>query len=441
MIDDAELLSGSMLRFLRSIAERGKFPFGLVFAGEDNFIENAVSKEPGFEHFTSGSVIKLEDFNLKQTTYALTHPLLNSDLKWKEDAVLLLHRFSRGNPYNTMRIAHEAFWNLDKRKIFTLTIVRKATKASLPHFFYDKTMILKPSRQDTFSIEEPEQPTIMIESSMIGSSGKSYFIERLLGEGGLSYVFLARTKNDTNTKVIVKVPRFFGDGSDYFRIERLKFEASILKTMNHRNIVRFIDTINHGRTLKLVLEYLIGQTIKESFLRHPSIKESIKIISELLDTVDYLHSMGIVHGDLKPDSIILTLNRGPVLFDFGTAIYYQENQPSRLDRCLKDRPSVDKTFDILGTPAWSAPEQFSSSGITTPVSDIYAIGGILYFMLTGRAPYKYKRDDGQVTRTPSEINPSIPMDLSRIVMIALEPNPAQRFNDTKEMLNALKPFL
>ncbi len=249
-----------------------------------------------------------------------------------------------------------------------------------------------------------------------------YRIERVITAGGMGYVYAARS--NSGEEVIVKTPRFYGDRLDQVRLERLRTEARILSVLNHRNIVRYVDHRDDGWGFYLVTEMIRGQTMKQMYLGRPASESTVeKYALTLLETLRYLHGHQIVHRDINPKNLILEPYRQLVLVDFGAA-KQGYGQATGLGK-------------YQGTECWSAPEQFTT-GLVSVCNDIYAVGSTMFFLLTGEEPRKYLMDRKILTRLPHQINPSVSRELSRIVKIAMDPNPSERFQTADEMISLIK---
>jgi serine/threonine protein kinase len=249
-----------------------------------------------------------------------------------------------------------------------------------------------------------------------------YRIEREITAGGMGYVYAARSSSGEN--VIVKTTRFYGDSLDQVRLERLKTEARILSILDHPNIVRYIDHRDDGERFYLVIEMIRGRTLKDEYLGRPASESTVKKYALLLlETLRYLHGHQVVHRDVNPKNLVLDPYRELILIDFGAA-----------------RQGYGQTTGLgkyVGTEYWSDPEQFTT-GLVSVCNDIYAVGSTMFFLLTGEEPRKYLTDRKSLTKLPHQITPSVSRELSRIVKIAMDPNPSERFQTTDEMISLIK---
>ncbi|MCD6256184.1 MAG: serine/threonine protein kinase [Deltaproteobacteria bacterium] len=239
----------------------------------------------------------------------------------------------------------------------------------------------------------------------ISGNKATYRIIRKLGEGGFSEVFLAR---DTEGLVIIKVPK----KDILISEELLKEEASILRDIStpspHDHIVGFIEWIPNIPAL--VEEFVPGPKLDEAYSsRLATQNDAIRLALGVLSALEKLHSIGVVHGDIKPDNIILPKPLHPVLIDLGIA------------------RGIGSGRAIAGTPGWSAPEFMR--GEVSPEADIYSVGVLLIYLIAGVDP----RDPVN----PNDIPKTIKGHLKNVIARALSLNPWERFSSAREMSLAL----
>lgn len=216
----------------------------------------------------------------------------------------------------------------------------------------------------------------------------------ILGEvsrGGMGVVYKARDRQ-LGREVAIKVITGPNELTDVMRFRR---EAQVLAQIQHKNVARIWDFGWHNQTPFLVMEYIEGPTLSEVVREHlrvqgscPDPTEIARIMYALADALLLCHSQGIVHRDLKPDNIILAKGPGNedrvVLLDFGVAKRDPTIGPDGRSIMLTE------TGELLGTPAFMAPEQFSPNSKYGPIglaTDIWGFGATLFFCLTGEYPY------------------------------------------------------
>lgn len=207
----------------------------------------------------------------------------------------------------------------------------------------------------------------------------NYTIISLIGQGGMGSVYLAEHKYIKQQKVAIKVIN--KDMVNDFTREKLKEEAEHLASLNHPNIVHFLDYhIDEEGNIYLIMEYAEGLTL-DRYIKEVSglIVESriCPLFEPILDAVEYAHhgrkDMCIIHRDIKPANIVIGEDGQPKILDFGIAT-------------IVKRDMVDSDNMVMGTPSYMSPEQVKGEHLDER-SDIYALGVVLHQMLTGRAPY------------------------------------------------------
>jgi dienelactone hydrolase len=264
----------------------------------------------------------------------------------------------------------------------------------------------------------------------IGDSVSHYRIVELLGAGGMGVVYKAE---DTRLKRAVALKFLpFSLLQDADAKERLIHEAQAASALDHPNIctIHEIEETAEGE-LFLAMAYYDGETLKARIERGPiPIDEALDVMTQIARAVSAAHDAGIVHRDLKPANIILT-RRGEVkLVDFGIAK-------------LLGQTSLTRTGMTLGTVAYMPPEQIAGRGVDAR-SDVWALGVLLYQMLTGRLPFPAEHDVAMLraiaTETPAPLRtfrPDVPAALEPIVARALQKEPGDRYDSAGALLRDL----
>lgn len=254
-----------------------------------------------------------------------------------------------------------------------------------------------------------------------------YTVTGLLGRGGSSGVYRAR---DTvmNRTVAIKILDADALGSQ----RSFMTEARAAAVLSHPNIVNVHDILEIGNEKYIIMEYVCGITLREYIDHHGhlSVKESVNCAYQVLHALHAAHSRGVVHRDIKPGNILITTEGRIKVTDFGIAR-------------LPDRDSFLMPDRTVGTVHYVSPEQ-AGGGAVDERSDLYSLGVVLYEMLTGRRPFMAERpaDVAMMHVTarptpPSHYNPHIAHSLEKIVMCALEKDPAARFDSAAEMIRML----
>ena len=240
---------------------------------------------------------------------------------------------------------------------------------------------------------------------MIGRRLGTYEIVEQIGAGGMGEVYRAIRADDQYRKqVAIKLVRA-GQNSD-FVIRRFKNERQILASLDHPNIARLLDggTTEEGVPY-FVMELIEGQPITEYCdSRNLPIVERLKLFTSVCSAVQYAHQRLIVHRDIKPSNILVTHEGMPKLLDFGIA--------KIVDTDSGTGPATLTIFRAL-TPGYASPEQVKGEPITT-VSDVYALGVVLYELLTGQHPYSAPGSTPhQIARAVCEVDPEKPSTVVR----------------------------
>lgn len=262
-----------------------------------------------------------------------------------------------------------------------------------------------------------------------------YRIVRQIGRGGMADVYLARDLILDGEEVAVKVLRT-NYQTDQIAIQRFQREARAMAELDHPNIVRISDIGEEDGQQYLAMEYVNGLDLKRYIKENAPLSNdvAVRIMGQILLAMRMAHTRGIVHRDLKPQNVILTSNGVAKVTDFGIAVAFAET-------------SLTQTNSMLGSVHYLSPEQARGSKATIQ-SDIYAMGIILFEMLTGRIPYD---GDSAVTIAlqhfqkplPSvrEENNNVPQALENVVLKATAKKLSDRYKSVAEMYTDLASSL
>ena len=256
------------------------------------------------------------------------------------------------------------------------------------------------------------------------STLKHYTIQSRLARGGMSTIYLAR--DEQQRAVAIKV---VSSGNDEYAA-RFQHEVASLQVLGHEHILPVIDHGEHESWLYCVMPYIEGGTLRERLAKGPlSQQEAGNILAQVASAVQFAHDHGILHRDIKPSNILLKDKQHVYLADFGLAKGVEGGSDLTLTGCL------------IGTPEYMAPELAERPATTS--SDIYALGVVLYQMLTGSLPFKastpvavYYKHIQEQPLPPSRLNPAIAPEVEQVVLRALEKNPQDRFKSVQEMAEA-----
>jgi serine/threonine-protein kinase len=261
-----------------------------------------------------------------------------------------------------------------------------------------------------------------------GDALDHYSLDAVVAQSGMSVLYRATDRN-TGRQVAIKIP-LAGMEEDPVLFERFKREQEIGQLLDHPGIVKTYNDEERSRTY-MVLEWVEGRLLRTILNEEKklSIERATKIALGMCDALDYMHKRGIVHRDLKPENIMVDENDNIKLIDFGIAL----KEDAR-------RLTFVNVSNMLGTPDYISPEQVQGNR-GDQRSDIYALGIMLYEMLTGTVPFVGPNPLAVMNermlhepRAPRELNPDISPELQEILYRALERNPRHRYATAHEMI-------
>ena len=258
--------------------------------------------------------------------------------------------------------------------------------------------------------------------------GKYHIIE-LVGEGAMGVVYRA-VDSVLDRPVAIKVMNEAIARQEDLR-KRFLHEAQAAASLQHPNVVCIYDLGDFNGHLFIAMEFVQGVDLEKLLeIGEPlTLQARLDIVIDVLTGLTFAHKRGIVHRDIKPANIRVTEDGRAKIMDFGVAHLASS--------------SMTSTGSFLGTPSYMAPEQITE-GKTTPATDLFAVGGVLYQLLTGMKPFDaptlqnlFFRIITDEPRRVSELMPGLPTALDRIVQKAMAKDPALRYNSALEMANDL----
>ena len=282
--------------------------------------------------------------------------------------------------------------------------------------------------------------------SLINTTIGNYRIDREIGEGGMSHVYVGRTLTQTDMlpvdfPVVLKVMSDELAG-DVTARKRFVKEAQILSKLRHRYITRFYEFINNATGAVLVMEFVEGTPVDILLTERGALplSSAIGIAQCLLEALVYAHGKGITHRDIKPANLIKEKSGTVKVTDFGIAKIREGGGNS-------GQTVLTKSGFLLGTPHYMSPEQIREPKDAGAKSDVYSSGVVLYEMLTGALPFNsrslpklidaiYRGDKP----APATIRPEIDTELEQIVIKAMHPRMDQRFETAREFFEALEEY-
>lgn len=269
---------------------------------------------------------------------------------------------------------------------------------------------------------------------MVGKvlAGRYKLIEKI-GEGGMARVYRA-WDSLLNRAVAVKVLKEQMTGDSAF-VKRFRREAQAAAGLSHPNIVNVYDVGEEQGVHFIVMEYLDGKNLKEHIRGKEKLTaaEAVSIAIRIAEALEEAHAAGVIHRDIKPQNIIF-LNNGQVkVADFGIAI-------------AADGTTLTCSDKIIGSVHYFSPEQARGS-LAGKRSDLYSLGVILYEMITGRVPFKGEspvsvamKHIQEPVAAPSRFADDLPAPLERIILKAMQKDPARRYLSASELLEDLRYF-
>jgi serine/threonine protein kinase len=268
-----------------------------------------------------------------------------------------------------------------------------------------------------------------------------YTVERVIGEGGFGITYYTR-HNALGHYFAVK--EFFISGysirstlrktvvlqgidADVYQKYLQKFieEAQTLARLDHPNIVRVVDIFEENNTAYIVMQFIEGQTLQQIVDKSGKLdyETAVNYIAQIAEAVAYIHERDILHRDIKPENIIITHENRSVLIDFGSAREF-----------VHDKTAAHTSILTVG---YAPLEQYSANSRKGSYSDIYALGGVFYFALTGQKPMDAAARTTETMKEPREIEASIPAEANRTIIRAMELQPEKRQQKVEEFMAEL----
>ncbi len=257
-----------------------------------------------------------------------------------------------------------------------------------------------------------------------------YKVLSRLGAGGMADVFLAEDQQLGRKVALKLLHRRFAEDPDF--VERFRREAQAAAGLQHPNVVSVYDRGSYDDTYYIAMEYLPGRTLKQLIRQEAPLDpvRAIDITIQILKAARFAHRRGVIHRDLKPHNVIVDDADQAKVTDFGIA--------------RAGASDMTETGSIMGTAQYLSPEQAQGHAVS-PGSDLYAVGVVLYELLTGRVPFDADaavtiaiKHVSEAPGPPTAINPAVPPELEQVVLWALNKNPADRPQDADALINALE---
>ena len=278
--------------------------------------------------------------------------------------------------------------------------------------------------------------TETLETPVQGLKKGTTFAERYeiieeLGTGGMGKVYRVKDKKlDEEMALKILRPEIAADKG---MIERFKNELKLARKIAHRSVCKMYDLNEEEGTHFITMEYVSGEDLKSYIRKKGKISEedAISIAKQICEGLSEAHELGVVHRDLKPQNIMIDEKGRTKIMDFGIA------------RSV-EAPGVTQTGIMIGTPDYISPEQAGGEEADQR-SDIYALGVILYEMVTGSVPFKGDsalsvalKHKSKIPQDPKKLNPEVSEDLSRLILICMEKDRERRYQKAGVLLADLR---
>jgi serine/threonine protein kinase len=267
----------------------------------------------------------------------------------------------------------------------------------------------------------------------IGDQFAHYQIQKHMAQGGMSDIYLAFDLVNRR-EVVLKIPEssMIGDPAQYERFQR---EMEVVTDLNHPAILRGLETGQYNRTPYLATELVKGTPLRQVINTTAPMppERAVELVCKIAEGMAYCHAHGVIHRDLKPENILVTEEGQPVIMDFGLALTKGAH-----------RVTYSNLSATMGTPDYMAPEQVE--GLRGDIrTDIYALGTILYEMLSGHPPFSGDNNmaimaqhlQGAVLRL-DKVQPGVTASLAAIVACCLQRNPEDRYQTMDSLIETLE---
>lgn len=274
-----------------------------------------------------------------------------------------------------------------------------------------------------------------VAQDLTGSTVGRYVVRSRIGGGGMGEVYLAEDPVLKRAVALKRLAPFLGADPRHF--ERLLREGERASALNHPHVAAVYDVVESGNELFLVMEYVHGTTLRDRLKQTLSVSEFLSIAVQCAEALDAAHARGILHGDLKPENIMLTASGDVKVLDFGVA-----RRLPTFDSAADTMSVQGLTTSVSGTPAYMAPEVLLGNEADGR-ADLFSLGAVFYEMLAGRHPFLAERGtlDRLLHADPEPLcqaNPAVPAALEQIVVKMLAKKPEDRYASAREVVEDLR---
>ncbi|MEK7484209.1 MAG: protein kinase, partial [Planctomycetota bacterium] len=297
--------------------------------------------------------------------------------------------------------------------------------------FSEQKTVLSPSPKE---LESKAPPLSSTQTQQIGP----YDILEKIGQGGMGVVYKVRHRFLNQISVLKLILPSAQNTPEL--LKRFHRESQIMAKLKHPHIVQVYDSGEENGQHYFCMEYVEGISLQKKIVEDIPIRESLRLLLQVLDALIYAHAQGVIHRDLKPENIFVTPEGNTKLGDFGLARKQDIHSKSK---------RLTQAGEIFGSPAYMAPEQaMGSTSQIDPQTDIYAIGACLYEMLTLHCPHEgtslqelLMKVVMEPVKSPSVLNPDIHPDLESIILKALSKEKKDRYSTAKTFAEDIQRFL
>jgi serine/threonine protein kinase len=309
----------------------------------------------------------------------------------------------------------------------TVTVAPESSDGAVVH----EPATLDPS--PTLPTASPGQPTPTVEALPDGPSVPGYDVLGILGKGGMGVVYKARQRR--LARIVALKMILHAEHAGEQERQRFQAEAEAVARLQHPNIVQIHEVGEQCGLPYFSLEFCPGGSLADKLDGTPlSPKEAARLVQTLAQAMEAAHQAHVIHRDLKPANVLLTADGTPKITDFGLA--------KKLDV-----QGQTHTGAVMGTPSYMAPEQAGGHKDIGPAADVYALGAILYELLTGRPPFKAASTMETIWRVindeavpPRRLQSKVPRDLETICLKCLQKQSSRRYVSAAALADDLRRF-
>jgi serine/threonine protein kinase len=257
-----------------------------------------------------------------------------------------------------------------------------------------------------------------------------YRIVAPLGEGGMATVYKGYQASTDRYVALKILPPYFAHDPTF--VARFEQEARIVARLQHPHILPVFDFGRQDGYTYIVMPFIESGSLADLLEKGPlPLSQILQVVGQVGDALDYAHSFGVIHRDVKPGNILIDRRGNCLLTDFGIA------------RMVEGTTALTRTGGTIGTPAYMSPEQIRAEHLDGR-SDLFSLGVVLYEMATGRTPFRadtplavYVKQLNDPLPSPRSYNPGLPEGVERVILKALSKEPPDRFQTAAEMSAAL----